>query len=396
MFSFLPPIPLRYARKDNNLISTGTDELSEVILYVQDMNLQVAFYRDILGLSVKEPQGVKDFRDFYSVVLNAGSCSLTLHAGGKKRISDDAPKLVFRVANIHASRYDFIEKDVQMGEVYAPTPGILISEGKDPEGNAFAIEHRSEASASQIRPAASATRREPAFPYVSANSWRGRCIGLLRHNKFLIAAEILCVTALIELLSFLGLVPLISILLVVMAFLWLRGTNWSVLGLHSPSSKRLTIILGLVFGVIFAILQMDAIAPIVEHFVHVTHLQQPLPVPSSGISPKGNILFLISSLISSWTSAGFVEEMIFRGYLMNRLADLFGHKFWGWTIALLLQAAIFGSAHAYEGLDGMITVGIYGLLIGLLYFATNRNLWVCAITHALTDTISFLFIFLGL
>ena len=360
------------------------------------MNLQVSFYRDVLGLSVKEPQGVKDFRDFYTVELNAGSCSLTLHTGGKRRIGEDSPKLVFRVANIHASRYDFIEKDVQMGAVHAPTPGLLMSEGKDPEGNAFAIEYRGEASARQIGTVATATRREPAFPYVSANSWRGRCIGLLRHNKFLIAAEIIFVVTLIELLSFLGLVPLISILLVIMALLWLRGTNWSTLGLSSPSSKRLTIMLGVIFGIIFAILQMDAIAPIVDHFVHVTHLQQPLPIPSSGTSPKGNLLFLINTLISSWTSAGFVEEMIFRGYLMNRLADLFGHRFWGWALALLLQAAIFGSAHAYEGLDGMITVGIYGALVGLLYFATNRNLWTCAITHALTDTIAFLFIFLGL
>jgi len=40
-------------------------ELMEVILYVQDMNAQVAFYRDRMGLAVTFPQGVTDFsREF--------------------------------------------------------------------------------------------------------------------------------------------------------------------------------------------------------------------------------------------------------------------------------------------------------------------------------------------
>ena len=32
-------------------------DLMEVILYVQDMNSQVSFYRDTLGLDVKQPEG---------------------------------------------------------------------------------------------------------------------------------------------------------------------------------------------------------------------------------------------------------------------------------------------------------------------------------------------------
>jgi membrane protease YdiL (CAAX protease family) len=87
--------------------------------------------------------------------------------------------------------------------------------------------------------------------------------------------------------------------------------------------------------------------------------------------------------------------MIFRGYLLNRFADLFGDNLGGWILALFAQAATFGVVHAYQGPAGMIEVGIYGLLLGLLYIATRRNLWVCAIAHSLNDTIAFIVAFLS-
>ena len=379
-------------RKDNYLITTGTSELIEVILYVQDMNRQVAFYRDILGFGVKEPVGVKDFRDFYAVRLQTGSCSLKLHTGKKERTSTDSPQLVFRVKNIHGTRYDLLEQDVEMGEIHSPEPGVMVSNGKDPEGNAFSIEARSNPSDIPVTHATIPTTLATLPSSISATSLRGRSIVLLRHNKFLIATEIIFVIALVELLSFVNLVPLISLLLVVMALIWLRGGNWSELGLQGVTTIRRTVIIGLSFGILFSILQMFAIAPIVSHFFHTA------PVPGQPGTPslRNDVLGYIYGLIISWSSAGFAEEMIFRGYLLNRLADLFGHRFWGWTIALFVQAAVFGSAHAYENLDGMIVVGIYGVMIGLLYFGSRRNLWVCAITHALTDTITFTLQFLGI
>jgi uncharacterized protein len=38
---------------------------------------------------------------------------------------------------------------------------------------------------------------------------------------------------------------------------------------------------------------------------------------------------------------------------------------------VLLQALIFGAAHSYQGVRGMITVGVYGALFGVL--AVNRK-----------------------
>ena len=115
-------------------------DLMEVILYVEDMNKQVAFYRDLIGLKIKEPQGVTDFKDAYWVEFETGACTLVLHGGGRRRLGADTPKIVFRVVNIEAARKELLARGVQVGEVRTPAPGVQVCDGEDPEGNPFSIE----------------------------------------------------------------------------------------------------------------------------------------------------------------------------------------------------------------------------------------------------------------
>jgi catechol 2,3-dioxygenase-like lactoylglutathione lyase family enzyme len=114
--------------------------LMEVILYVQDMDTQVSFYRDVLGLEIIEPKGVADFTEIFWVELDTGCCKLALHVGGQRRLGDDAPKIVFRVADVPAARKELLARDVPMGEVRSPAPGVAVCDGVDPEGNRFSVE----------------------------------------------------------------------------------------------------------------------------------------------------------------------------------------------------------------------------------------------------------------
>lgn len=117
-------------------------ELMEVILYVENMGAQVSFYRDLLGLKVKEPQSECDWASVYWAELDTGSCTLALHAGGQRRLGEDAPKIVFRVSDVPAARQDLVRRGVPMGEVRSPASGVLVCDGSDPEGNRFSIESR--------------------------------------------------------------------------------------------------------------------------------------------------------------------------------------------------------------------------------------------------------------
>jgi membrane protease YdiL (CAAX protease family) len=117
----------------------------------------------------------------------------------------------------------------------------------------------------------------------------------------------------------------------------------------------------------------------------------------SDFSPiQGDLAILLVALLASWTIAAFLEEFVFRGYLFNRIADFIGHGSVGWMLGLVLSAAAFGGAHAYQGIQGMLDNFVFGLILGGLFLASRRSLWAPVIAHGVYDTIGFLFIFLGM
>lgn len=123
------------------MITTG---LIEVILYVQDMQKQVAFYRDSLELSVLYPAGLTDYSHEMWVVLATGACKLALHGGGQQRLGQDTPMIVFGVQDIHAARTTLLARGVKLQEVFSAAPGVWVCHGVDPEGNPISLEAHEE------------------------------------------------------------------------------------------------------------------------------------------------------------------------------------------------------------------------------------------------------------
>ncbi len=118
-------------------------ELMEVIVHVQDMNSQVAFYRDKLGLRVSYPTGREDYSKEGWVTLETGRCVLALHGGGRARLGESpSHRIVFRTEDINAARNQLLRKGVQAGEIRSPAPEVQVFDARDPEGNVFSIESR--------------------------------------------------------------------------------------------------------------------------------------------------------------------------------------------------------------------------------------------------------------
>lgn len=109
----------------------------------------------------------------------------------------------------------------------------------------------------------------------------------------------------------------------------------------------------------------------------------------------GSWKMLALALALTWTLAAFGEEMVYRGYLVNRVTDLVGKNRAGWITSLLLVNIVFGLAHYYQGITGMTENFIDGLLLGLIYFAAGRNLWAPILAHGITDSADSLLIFSG-
>ena len=189
-----------------------------------------------------------------------------------------------------------------------------------------------------------------------------------------------------------GIIPFSStpfLLLFGWLMLWLRGIGWRDLGLRRPASWRWTLLMGVAIGIAYQYFSLYVVEPL------LARLTGNLPDVSQFAPLIGNKFFLFISIVISWTLAAFGEELAFRGYLMNRIADLVGSSPKGWAISVTLVSALFGLVHLYQGASGMIAITLTGLVLGGLYLATGRNLWLPIIVHGVNDTLGFLLVFLG-
>lgn len=116
--------------------------LAEVILYVQEMGAMVHFYRDKLGLRVLEPADLEEYSEESWVVFDTGAAKLALHDGGKRRLGEDTPQIVFAVADIEAARQVLIGRGVEVDEPFEAAPGVTVCHLRDPEGHPIALEQR--------------------------------------------------------------------------------------------------------------------------------------------------------------------------------------------------------------------------------------------------------------
>jgi membrane protease YdiL (CAAX protease family) len=82
-------------------------------------------------------------------------------------------------------------------------------------------------------------------------------------------------------------------------------------------------------------------------------------------------------------TAGFCEEIIFRGYLQRQFIALTRSS----VIGILLAAAVFGAAHGYEGVTRMVQIGVFGLMFGVLAHF-RKSLRPGMIAHAWHDSFS--------
>lgn len=111
---------------------------------------------------------------------------------------------------------------------------------------------------------------------------------------------------------------------------------------------------------------------------------------------RGNELAVMKLLPAIWLTAGVCEEIIYRGYLITTVAGLLGGSRVATFVGCVIAAVVFGLAHDYQGLAGMLSTGVVGLMLGTLYIAERRNLWTNIVAHAVGDTISLLAIFASL
>ena len=161
----------------------------------------------------------------------------------------------------------------------------------------------------------------------------------------------------------------------VLAWARLSRTPWRDLGLVRPRSWPVTIVAGIVSGAAFKLVMKSVVLPLlgadpINHAYHyLAHNDAALP-------------FAIYAMI---VGAGFGEEMVFRGYLFERIGKRYGQGSGAKLFAIALTSVFFGVAHyRVQGLAGAEQATITGLVFGTIYAASGR-IWLPMIAHAAFD-----------
>lgn len=220
--------------------------------------------------------------------------------------------------------------------------------------------------------------------------FRARSKSLSLDNKLFIIVELiiaLCIIIVANLSGFIKFNETPVLFLFGWLSLSLRGTGWRAVGMKRPAHWRRTLLLGIAVGVVcqFFVLLLPLI---------VSLTGKPLDL-SRFVPLEGNVSLLLLSLAEVWTLTVFGEELAFRGYLMNRVADLSGGGRMAWALSLVVVSVLFGVGHVYQGASGAVAAGLGGLVYGALYLWTERNLWAPIIAHGVFDTLALVLIFWG-
>jgi membrane protease YdiL (CAAX protease family) len=103
---------------------------------------------------------------------------------------------------------------------------------------------------------------------------------------------------------------------------------------------------------------------------------------------EGNPAALPGIILTILVSAGFGEEIVYRGWMFERLGKS--------AITLVLTSLLFGAAHLMDqGVPGAAQAVVTGLVFGAAYLWTGR-LWLSIVLHVAFDLTAVAIIAFGL
>jgi membrane protease YdiL (CAAX protease family) len=165
----------------------------------------------------------------------------------------------------------------------------------------------------------------------------------------------------------------------VVGFIWLgvrqRGIRVADL-VGGRWDRPIYVLRDFLIAVAFLIVVTGGVSGALNHFLKAAPNQA-----LRNLIPRGPIevvLFLMTSL-----TAGFCEELIYRGYLQRQFTAL-THAVTG---GIVLQAIAFALSHSYQGWKFVLLIAVFAAMLGLLAHWC-KSLRPGMIAHALQDGIS--------
>ena len=168
-----------------------------------------------------------------------------------------------------------------------------------------------------------------------------------------------------------------------------RGGTLADLGFRRPA--RWALVPLQVAGILVAFIAAQTLVPLLVS----TFITLPEPDLSRYDSISGNLGAAIAMALVLPLTASIPEEIIYRGFLIGRLSDIFGQSAGGAFVTVLVQALVFGAIHFQWGIGGMILTVMMGIVWGTAYLLCDRNLWVVILAHSAGHILFVMQLYLG-
>ena len=171
--------------------------------------------------------------------------------------------------------------------------------------------------------------------------------------------------------------------LLVLLWVHLSQTPWREIGFVRPKSWLRLVALGILFGVTFKFLMKSVVMPLLgaDPINHAYHYL------------TGNRAAIPITLYAMIAGAGFGEEIMFRGFMFERLRKLFGTSVAAKVAIVVITSVLFGLAHyRVQGLTGTEQATIVGLVFGTIFAVTGR-IFLLMIVHAAFDLTAYAMIY---
>ncbi|HSM25414.1 MAG TPA: CPBP family intramembrane glutamic endopeptidase, partial [Anaerolineaceae bacterium] len=111
---------------------------------------------------------------------------------------------------------------------------------------------------------------------------------------------------------------------------------------------------------------------------------------------RGNWKVYLQWVVMVWLLVAILEEGIFRGYFITELTSLFGKGILAVSVGILISSLVFGLSHGYQNKCGILSTGIVGIILGIIFVLSEYNLWLVIFTHGFVDTVGIGLIAVGL
>jgi membrane protease YdiL (CAAX protease family) len=187
-----------------------------------------------------------------------------------------------------------------------------------------------------------------------------------------------------------GHLPMYAYPFVVLGVIWiylnLNSESFNSIGFRFSDLKWRAFYVGGAIGLLYAAFHFWVLGPFITH----------LGFKNANLSDFNFVRhhfinYLLLLLLAAFLVIPY-EEIVFRGFIFNRVNSIFKKSFF---ISGIITSALFALYHWQEGIGAVIAIFIFALFITWLYKVFKGNLWYLIFFHLAYDVFMLTMILLG-